>query len=323
MMRHRDESLGWLFKLGWLTTFQLARLLRPSPKVLPGRSRYDAARSSEPAGWGRTTAQVAMRDLERLGLVRSEKTIPPWRRTGGGRPALAYCLTRTKGMEAGALAAGEAPGEEKRSRGKYMRSMISPSRINHALLRNEWLATVAAQAPRYGAEVEDAWAEGGATLRAGGKKMEPDGRVELLYAGRSILAYMESDTGSQRREAVMAKVADYGTYLIESTCYGTKIGESGYGLSLPLVVFVSKSATRSLLVRDYLRAELGRERYRITAAALGEGGLDLRDLFLVTSLEWASEREALGWSCLPAGSREMRSVLEAPHTGRRWSGTSR
>lgn len=128
-MFHRDEVMGWLFDLKCLSAEQLAKLLRPGPRVVPGLG------FREEGVYSRETARRALTELERNGLARRYRTIPPWRADGRGGVTHAYGLTR-KGMEAGAFAAGVEGMDARKIRAMYNRG-FSVGHVNHCLLRNQ------------------------------------------------------------------------------------------------------------------------------------------------------------------------------------------
>lgn len=316
-MRHRQESLELLYRLGWLTPVQLSRLLRPAPKVVPSRPSGGPLPRvvTEPTAWSKSTGWRALEDLRRNGLAHRVRADSPLRRnTENGGAAYAYALTERSGVRAGALAVGELVGsreEMKLARAKYMRSKVDASRVPHRLLGNEWLSMVSAEAPEQGVEVSDIWAEGGSSLLSGSKTLEPDGFLTLLKAdGGRPKVYLEADMGTQREAAIRTKVRAYCRYVTDVTDFG----RDHRGLArLASVTFVSHTRARSETVLDYIAAELGERKYASTRESLRRLHVHLDGLFLATNLEWALEGGALGESCAAAGAEEVRALLDFPH----------
>lgn len=332
-MRHREETLEWVYKLGWVTPYQLARMIRPAAKILPHRREggSEPRLLQKPTTWSKTTGWKALEDLRSHDFAYRERAEDPRHpsTTNGGR-GYAYALTPKKGIRAGAIAAGEDVSDAeslRKSRGKYMRSMIDESRIAHRLHANEWFAMVAAEAPGRRVEVQDCWAEGGSVLKSGSKtRVEADGRLDLVGHARDQEfrwnVYVESDTGTQRQEAIMKKAAAYGDYVIGASDYGRD--PSCSGAELPLIMFFSRTESRSTRVRDYILGELKQPKYEPTRQALARASPAVRldDLFLVSCLEWCvlaskegPEAGALGESCAPVGSWRFAKLLNSPHIG--------
>jgi hypothetical protein len=198
MFIHQEATLEHLYRSGGLIAEQLMRLLETGEGTPSGRG----SGTSEKTGCSYETARRTLAGLEKSGLVRSVKVIPPWRPTG--RATLAYGLTR-KGVDAGAFVAGVEGAEVKSLRAQYNRA-YSAGKEKHALLRSEWITRLIQESridtlrieesgsaesrveePRIEEDlsdlkVEEYWAEHGAVLWYGQtqwRSLEPDGLVDL------------------------------------------------------------------------------------------------------------------------------------------------
>ncbi len=247
--------------------------------------------------------------------------------TPGGKWELIYSLST-----AGIGYVGEQKGLKFREAERLYNRVRSEARMNHALLRTEFFSMLSGEVRGRTGPLPDPQSliEGlmievlGAESTAGPlvlpkhakgsrRSLEPDGVIVLsdMRYREPLVAYVESDTGSQDKfEQVASKANAYASYLSSTAAADNLYGDSWVP---PCVIFLSPSAKRSMTVRRFLkRAALDTSSNfaRARATMQEKDKVDIAGLFAVTNLEWLNSHGALGASYWTLDSKALRGLQE-------------
>jgi hypothetical protein len=298
---HREqEALDLVYRLGCLNARQLARLLQ--------------------GGCSLRTSQLALRALVRQKLLRRAKHRPAWQSPSGPIPYVYYLSER--GVKLCAAHHGILSTREGK---KTYAQAYREGLIAHALLRNEYYATLAEETCQHPDRLvlEKLWAEHGALPvihPQGGKgspRNMPDGLVEVGRAGSIeplVRVFVESDTGTQdTRKEMSAKIRRYCPHFSSTLGYSPHSTSPRRAECPTRIVFFSPTQRRSLRARR-LCARIADEKGSIFGQLreyLSES-YDLANLFLYTNLQLVAERGALGRSYLPMLSDVPVTLFDPP-----------
>ena len=298
--KRSGEVLNLLFSLGYLTADQAARLVEEPASVRQLRRVFDGLAVPEKGRRGgpvEAGPQVESR-ARAVGFMGRG-----WRLVYGLTPAGVKAAADDQGLH---LTTATALYNKVTEKGHL---------VDHALLRNEFLARLKAESRDTEGRVDFVHfcGESGAgpyrlTDSAKGvpRWLKPDAIVDSrIGAGDTAphSLYVEADTGSQMRWQVAGKIHQYAEHLMNLVASG-KVRHQN---EVPRVLFFSPTVRRSVWVLGVIE-EASTEPGKVFVEVherFKERGLKFAGMFHVTNLEWLRETGTLGESYAPLTSEYL------------------